>query len=258
MGVRDQNWRASMYFKVETSAQRRGRVRDDLRPHRTISTDAASCMMPPMTHEQGRHDPALSGSADVTVVLDGVSAGRLDAGRDLLPLVYTQLRAAAQAQMDRETTGHTLSATAVVHEAYMRLVGERHVPWANRAHFYAAAAQAMRRVLIDHARAKHAQRRGGGRARAALDLGSVADAAGVSDPGALLALDAAMERLEREQPEVARVVHLRFYAGLSVEQTALALDVSARTVKRDWAFARAWLLDTLRADAAREAGDGGH
>lgn len=205
--------------------------------------------MPGMSGTQARGgDGASVGTppTDVTLVLEGVASGKLDAARDLLPLVYEQLRAAAQQQMGRERAGHTLSATALVHEAYARLVGERTVPWANRGHFYAAAAQAMRRVLIDHARARQAQRRGGGAMREPLDLQAIGDAAAAAESGDLIELDEAIARLEVQHSDIARMVRLRFYAGLSVEQTAMVLEVSERTVKRDWAFARAWLVDALR------------
>lgn len=191
-------------------------------------------------------------TTDVTIVLDAVAAGTKDAARDLLPMVYAQLRAAAQQQMQRERAGHTLSATALVHEAYARLVGDRIIPWANRAHFYTAAAQAMRRVLIDHARARNAERRGNGITLAPINPHAIADAAAAADTGDLLHLDAALDHLEREHPDVARVVHLRFYAGLTVEQAALALNLSERTVKRDWAFARAWLAEALTRARADE------
>ena len=158
----------------------------------------------------------------------------------LLPLVYDQLRAAAQNCLRSERPDHTLQATALVHEAYLKLVGPRDVPWQNRAHFYAAAAQAMRRILVDHARAKAAESRGGLDARrAALDPDSERESAG------FLILDETIERLESVDPEAAAVVRLRYFAGLSIEETAQALSVSAPTVKRAWAFARGWLKEAI-------------
>jgi len=159
----------------------------------------------------------------------------------LVPIVYRQLRAAAERQMAAERAGHTLQATALVHEAFLRLVGDRSVPWTGRAHFYAAAAEAMRRVLLDHARSRGRAKRGGGAAMVSLaDVGDLADLASMDSRG-ILALDEAVRRLEDETPETAAVVRLRFYAGLSIDQTAEALGTSPRQVDRLWAYARAWL-----------------
>jgi len=164
----------------------------------------------------------------------------------LLPEVYADLRAAAQACLRDERAGHTLDATSLVHEAYLRLVGPRDVPWQNRAHFFAAAAQAMRRILIDHARAKAADRRGGGSARrAAIELTQLPDPNSAEESAGFLVLDETIARLETVDPGAAAVVRLRYFAGLSIEDTALALDASPTTVKRDWAFARAWLKDAI-------------
>lgn len=157
---------------------------------------------------------------------------------ELLGAVYDQLRAIAQERMKAENAGHTLQATALVHEAFLRIGQGRCVPFTNRAHFFAAAAEAMRRILIDHARAKAAAKRGGGGSRVPL---SVVDLAEDADPAEILALDGALERLERTEPEVAAVVRLRFFAGLSGDETAEALAISARQVDRLWAYARAWL-----------------
>jgi RNA polymerase sigma factor (TIGR02999 family) len=160
----------------------------------------------------------------------------------LLPLVYEQLRAIAQRAMAGERPDHTLQATALVHEAFLRLVGDREIPWAGRAHFYIAAAEAMRRILLDHARARGRVKRGGG--RAPLALTDVADLA-TRDSREILMFDEAFRRLEGESPEAAAIVRLRFFAGLGVDQTAEALGVSASTVDRRWAFARAWLFRQL-------------
>jgi RNA polymerase sigma factor (TIGR02999 family) len=159
-------------------------------------------------------------------------------------LVYDQLRGAAQMQLAGERgggAGHTLSATALVHEAYLRLAGPREVPWAGRAHFYAAAAQAMRRILLDHARTR--ARRSGGPVPLE-GIGDVAALAG-ADSEQIVAVDGALTRLESEDPEAAAVVRLRFYAGLSVEQAAEALGLSPRTAARLWTYARAVLYRAL-------------
>jgi RNA polymerase sigma factor (TIGR02999 family) len=172
-----------------------------------------------------------------------------DTGRsaELLTLVYQQLRAIAQQRMSGERTGHTLQATALVHEAYVRLMGDRPVEWANRAHFFYAAAEAMRRILIEHARARGRVKRGGregGRVR--VDPMSVVDLATETDPETILSLDEALRRLEQEDGELAAIVRFRFYAGLSIEDTAAALGMSPATLKRRWSFARAWLFEQLR------------
>lgn len=175
---------------------------------------------------------------------DGEEAGRR--AETLLPLVYDELRAAAQACLARERPGHVLQATALVHEAYLKLVGPRALPWRNRAHFYAAAAEAMRRILVDHARARAAAKRGGPEARrAALELASLPDPRSELESSGFLILDAALVRLESVDPDAAAVVRLRYFAGLDVEGTAAVLDQSPATVKRTWAFARAWLRDTI-------------
>src|SRR5690606_36735472 len=163
----------------------------------------------------------------------------------LLPLVYEQLKAIAGARMRSERTDHTLQATALVHEAYMKLVGDRDVSWQNRAHFFAAAAEAMRRILIDHARKRKSEKRGGGMARVPI---TVVDLAAESDPDQILALEEALAQLEREDPRAAKIVNLRFYAGLSVEETVEATGLSKRTVMREWAFARARLFELLGAE----------
>jgi RNA polymerase sigma factor (TIGR02999 family) len=188
----------------------------------------------------------MAESATVTILLNESRPGA-DRVKDLLPLVYAQLRAAAQDAMKSERVGHTLSATALVHEAYLKLVGPREVPWANRGHFYAAAAEAMRRVLVDHARGKAAQKRGGEAEarRAAVSLTSLPDPESESETAGFLILDEAISRLEGVDREAADVVRLRYFAGLSVDQTAAALGVSAPTVKRSWAFARGWLKEAI-------------
>ncbi len=186
--------------------------------------------------------------ATLDVLLDG-SQGPDERIAALLPEVYADLRAAAQAALRGERVGHTLDATALVHEAYLRLVGPRDIPWQNRAHFFAAAAQAMRRILIDHARAKAADQRGGGTARrAAIELTQLPDPSSAEESAGFLVLDEMIVRLEGVDPKAAAVVRLRYFAGLSIEETALALEASPATVKRDWAFARAWLRDAIESE----------
>ena len=184
----------------------------------------------------------VGGETDISTLLEKAAHGDQNAANDLLPMVYQQLRAIAQVRMSSENSGHTLQATALVHEVFLRLVGERKIPWQNQAHFYAAAAEAMRRVLLDHAKAKGRKKRGGDRAKIPL---SVADLACEQNPEQIMALDAALCRLEQQNAEAAQVVRLRFYAGLSVDQTAEALEMSPRTVDRRWKFARAWLYKAL-------------
>ncbi len=194
----------------------------------------------------------MENQAKVTQLLSDLAAGKPDAGHALLPLVYDQLRRAAQQRMAQERSGHTLSATALVHEAYMRLVGDDDVKWDGRGHFYAAAAEAMRRILIEHARSRGRVKRGGDRQRVPLN---VVDLAAEPDPDQIMALDGAIERLAKEDARLAEIVRLRFYAGLSVEETAAALGISDRTVKRDWAFARAWLHREIEKNEPRTHGD---
>lgn len=166
----------------------------------------------------------------------------------LLPLVYDQLKAQARQFLRTERSDHTLQATALVHEAYLKLAGPREIPWRNRAHFYAAAAEAMRRILLDHARAKAAHIRGGPEARrAAINLASLPDTSSETESSGFLILEEAITRLEGVDKDAATVVRLRYFAGLSIEQTAEALGVSAPTVKRSWAFARAWLKEAIEA-----------
>jgi RNA polymerase sigma-70 factor, ECF subfamily len=180
---------------------------------------------------------------DVTALLHKIGQGDADAATELVPLIYDELRKLAAHFMSRERRDHTLQTTALVHEAYMRLVEQRYDTWNNRAHFYGAAAGTMRRILVDHARARRTGKRGGGAHRVPLD-----DAAGLvgHHPEALLRLDAALTRLADRSPRQVRVVELRFFVGLDVEETAEALAVSPKTVKRDWSVARAWLVRELR------------
>jgi RNA polymerase sigma factor (TIGR02999 family) len=185
---------------------------------------------------------------DATLLMAAAAGGDRAAADRLLPMVYEQLRKAAQLGLASERAGHTLSATALVHEAYLKLVGPREVAWASRGHFYAAAAEAMRRVLLDHARARGRQKRGPTPVPLdeALVVLNVADLALDAHSDQIVRLDEAVRRLEAEDPDVAQIVRLRFYAGLSGEETASALGRSPATVDRDWAWARAWLFRQLR------------
>jgi RNA polymerase sigma factor (TIGR02999 family) len=194
-----------------------------------------------------------AGMADVTRLLDAAAAGDRQAAADLLPLVYDELRKLAAARMAAEAPGQTLQPTALVHEAYLRLVGpiapgeSPGATFAGRGHFFAAAAEAMRRILVDAARRRQREKHGGDRNR--VDLRAAAPAA--PDPRHdLIALDAALTRLADEDPEAARLVELRHFTGLSVAEAAQALGVSPRTADRLWAFARAWLHQELAGSAA--------
>ncbi|MCA9280259.1 MAG: sigma-70 family RNA polymerase sigma factor [Phycisphaeraceae bacterium] len=186
---------------------------------------------------------------DVTMLMHAVADGDREAEAQLLPLVYHQLRRAAQQRMAGERNDHTLSATALVHEAYLKLVGPRDVPWEGRAHFYAAAAQAMRRILIDHARSRSV--RSSDRKVRLEDIGDVG-ALAAADSEKILAVDAAVTRLEIDDPEAAAVVRLRFFAGLSVDQAADAIGVSPRTAARLWTYARAVLYRELTRHIEKE------
>jgi RNA polymerase sigma factor (TIGR02999 family) len=179
--------------------------------------------------------------SEVTRLLDAAAAGDRQAAADLLPLVYDELRKLAASRMASEASGHTLDATALVHEAYLRLVGDQ--KFDGRGHFFAAAAEAMRRILVDAARRKRAEKRGGIRHRVALDgIGTLAPD-GRDD---LVDLDEALTRLEGEEPQAAAVVTLRYFAGLTTEQAAGTLGISVRTANRHWAYAKAWLYQELR------------
>src|SRR5262245_7243051 len=185
--------------------------------------------------------------SDVTRILSAIEQGDPRAAGELLPLVYDELRKLAAARMAAEQPGHTLQPTALVHEAYARLVGQAEDQrWDSHRHFFAAAAEAMRRILIDRARDKHRLKRGGGWRRLRLDR---LDLSVAEPPEDLLALDEALERLAREDPPCAELVKLRFFAGLTLEEAAAALGLARRTADRSWAFARSWLYDAMhRAD----------
>jgi RNA polymerase sigma factor (TIGR02999 family) len=174
----------------------------------------------------------------VTQALEAARQGNPQAATQLLPLVYTELRKLAAAKMARELPGQTLQPTALVHEAWLRVSGPGHTNYENRAHFFAAAAEAMRRILIDNARRKQALRHGGGQAR--VDLAETDIAAPANDEQ-LLAIHEALDQLAAEDPAKAELVKLRFFVGLSAEEAAEVLGVSVPTVKRHWAYAKAWL-----------------
>jgi len=189
---------------------------------------------------------SLPSKEKFTRLLGDVQRGDAQAASMLLPLVYEQLRDLARQRMAGERTGHTLQATALVHEAYLRLVGDDKVRWSGRNHFFFAAAEAMRRILIDHARARGGIKRGGKRKR--IPLNNVLDFATDEQFPEILALDDAISRLDKVSPSVAAVVRLRFFGGLSVDETAEVLGMSPSTVKREWTFARAWLRRELEPD----------
>ena len=190
--------------------------------------------------------------SEVTRILSAIEGGDPQAADQLLPLIYDELRKLAAERMAQEKPGQTLQATALVHEADLRLVaspgresGESKSHWESRGHFFAAAAEAMRRILIDQARRKHSRKRGGNLRRVELDAGALV--AGAKDDAAedLLALDEALRLLEDEDPLKARLVKLRYFAGLSVAEAAAALGVSVASAKRHWVYARSWLYGKI-------------
>jgi len=185
--------------------------------------------------------------SDVTRILSQIESGDPSAAEQLLPLVYAELRKLAAVKLAQEKPGQTLQATALVHDAYLRLVGpsDREQSWNSRGHFFGAAAEAMRRILLNRARDKDRLKRGGQRLKFDLEQVELAVDATHED---LLALDESMGQLAAESSECANVVKLRFFAGLSIDEAAAALGISASTAKRHWAYARAWLFDALRPD----------
>ncbi|MEY2558321.1 MAG: hypothetical protein QOE34_1746 [Verrucomicrobiota bacterium] len=181
---------------------------------------------------------------DVTQILKGWSDGSEEASARLMPLVYEELRRLAREYLRRERSDHTLQATALVHEAYLRLVDEKSATWKDRAHFYGIAARLMRRILVDHARAHNAAKRGGLEQKLALDEARDLPAPAATD---LVALDGALENLAKTYPRKSEVVELKFFGGLEANEIAEFLQVSEKTVLRDWSFAKLWLCRELSA-----------
>ena len=183
--------------------------------------------------------------SDVTRILDAIEKGDPVAADELLPLVYHELRKLAAHKMANEMPGQTLQPTALVHEAYLRLVGNEDKKWAGRAHFFAAAAEAMRRILIDNARRKRAQRHGGGQQRVDLQDVEIAAAAAANDEQ-LLAIHEALDKLAVKDKAKAELVKLRYFVGMTIEEAAQILGISEPTAKRYWNYARAWLYEEIR------------
>ena len=213
---------------------------------------AGFCPEPGSIQNQRFEPPLADAHPDITALLRAWAAGDQEA-RDLaMSLVYRELRRRAAAHLRRERAGHTLQPTALVHEAYLRLLDQRDVVWQNRAHFLAVVSQMMRRILVDHARARLAAKRSGRWAR--VTLGMVGDAAIAANQIDLLDLDAALNRLATFDARKSRIAELRFFGGLSLEEMGQVLDVSPKTVERDWQAARAWLFKTLTGDEASRHG----
>ena len=190
---------------------------------------------------------------ELTRILEAVAGGSDDAVDRLLPVVYRELRVLAEEYLRHERTGHTLGATALVHETYLKLVDQDNVKWQSRAHFLAIAAQAIRRILVDHARTKKREKRGRGWERVSLSV--VLPEMAVGRNMNLLALNEAMERLSEQEPLESRVVELRFFGGMSVKEVAEVLDISERTVRRRWSFAKAWLYREVTKGDTRTQGE---
>jgi RNA polymerase sigma-70 factor (ECF subfamily) len=187
--------------------------------------------------------PAMSENQDVTLLLSALTRGDEAAASKLIPVVYNELRRLAGSYMRRERVDHTLQATALVHEAFLKLVNQRSVSWQSRAHFFGVAAQLMRRILVDHARGHSRQKRGGEQVKVSLDEAFVS---AESQADEVLAVDDSLDALAKVDPRQARVVELRFFGGLSVEEAAGVLGVSPKTVKREWSVAKAWLTADLK------------
>ena len=199
-------------------------------------------MMPPPAT---RVDPQISAAAsEITLVLQGLREGNGQAATDLLPLVYDELRRLAAIRMAQESSNQTLQATALLHEAWLRLVGDGDRTWQNRAHFFGAAAEAMRRILVENARRKSRLKRGGDLVR--LNVEDLDLAATTPDDKVLL-MDEALEKLTQEDPEKARIVVLKFFGGLTNQEVAENLGMTERTVERQWAYARVWLFKCIQA-----------
>ena len=187
---------------------------------------------------------------DVTTLLMEWSGGNSQAFNELMPMVYDQLRQLAARELRRERPNHTLHSTALVHEAYLKLIDQRRVQWTDREHFFAVASQAIRRILVTYARSRHASKRGGGATMLAFDESiALPDRKDVD----LVALDDALESLSRLDAQQGRIIELRFFGGLSIDGTARAMGISTSTVARDWNVARAWLFRELSRSAGYEA-----
>ena len=182
-------------------------------------------------------------SEDVTALLEGWSRGDPEALERLVPLVYAELRRVAARQLRRERNGHSLQPTILVHEAYLRLIKQDRVEWQNRAHFFAVSAQIMRRILVDRARRRHADKRGDGAHHVSIDDGLAAPG---RDEISVLALDTALQRLQEVDPGLAQIVELRAFGGLTIEEAAVVMKVSTSTANREWRTAKAWLTRELR------------
>ena len=185
----------------------------------------------------------MTESQEVTLLLSALTRGDEGAASKLIPAVYDELRRLAGSYMRRERVDHTLQATALVHEAYVKLIEQRSVNWQSRAHFFGVAAQLMRRILIDYARGHSRQKRGGDHKKVSLDEAIIFDEQRADE---LLAVDDSLKRLAEMDPRQARIVEMRFFGGLSVEEAAEFLGVSPKTVKRDWSVAKAWLYADLK------------
>lgn len=209
-------------------------------------------------HHNTHHGTVHPSLSQVTILLQAAANGDPRASNELLPLVYEELRKLAHSNMQGEAkagAGHTLQPTALVHEAFLRLVGNESNSWNSRGHFFGAAALAMRRILVERARARNAKKRGGGNVKLELREDAVAadmddGAMGDARAAELIALDGALEKLKELDERAAQIVMLRYFAGLSVEQTAAAMDLSPATIKKSWAFARAWLGHEISKGAA--------
>ena len=188
----------------------------------------------------------MDAMTDVSGMLEAIHNGDEQAAEKLLPLVYDELRRLAKSKMAHERDGHSLQPTALVHEAYMRLVGSKEFQnWNSKGHFFAAASEAMRRILIEHARRRQTLRRGGDRVRVDIEKIDLGDP---NDCQFLIDLDRSLDQLEKEKPEIGQVVRLRFFGGLSIDEAANAMQLSIRTVNRHWAFAKSWLYKELSGD----------
>jgi RNA polymerase sigma factor (TIGR02999 family) len=196
------------------------------------------CSLPP------RSDPPVG---EITLLLQRAELGDGPAADRILPLVYDELRKLAAAKMSRESPGQTLQATALVHEAWLRLGGDQQPDWKNRAHFFAAAAEAMRRILVDNARRRRALRHGGALEKVSLDQTGFDVAAPQLDDDGVIQLDEALARLAVHDPRKAAIVKHCCFVGLTLEEAAAAMGISDRTAKRDWAYARAWLFNEMKA-----------